>query len=150
MSNAEEVVIERLKRLVEESKKEVKLKAILALASLKACHDFAVPLLIEIVVDEDGKYDGRSREIAKGALVAVGEPALPEVMKLLDRTKDPEDPKSGADENMQLTGLSIMHDIVMYGRDKIEAEKHRKEQVEIETQIRATVAQKKADTEKSK
>jgi len=150
MSNAEEVVVERLKQLVENSKKEIKLKGILALASLKACHDFAVPLLLEIVIDEDGKHDNRSQAIARDALVAVGEPALSEVMKLLDRTKDPSDPKSGLDEHLVLTGVSIMHDIVMSGRDRVEAEKRRKEQIEIETQIRATLAEQKAGNEKSK
>jgi hypothetical protein len=145
MSKAEEIVIQRLKQLVKESKKEVKIKGILALASLKACNDFAVPLLLEVVVDEDSKYDTRLRAMARDALVAVGEPALIDVMKLLDRTKDPEDPKSGPDENMQLTGLSIMHDIVMFGRDRAEAEKHRKEQIEIETQIKASIMAKKSE-----
>ena len=150
MSDAEKVVVERLRVLAETAKKDVKLKAILALASLKGDLNFAVPSLIEIATDDDGKYIDRQRAMARDALVAVGEPALPEVMKLLDRTKDPEDPKSGPDENLQLMGLSVMHDIIMSGKDRAEAEKQRKEQTEIEAQIRATIAQKKADNKESK
>lgn len=126
-ADSNQAAIDRFKDLAKTGKKEVKYKAILALSVLKQSAEFAVPLLIDMLVNGDN----RQSATAAKALVAVGEPAIPEVLKLMERTADPDDADSGPDENAQLNGIAIITEILTLKADKEEAEKRRKQQEQV-------------------